>query len=182
MQRICTRGFVLNRAHLSVTIAGAATSRTPLPSTASTTTLCAPGNDCIKVHFARCLHVCPPAAAGHNKWSKIKRAKAAADQSRSKVYAKLSVEISSSIRHAGDNPDTNFRLSSALSRARKMGMPKQTVENAIATGKGAVKGELVENVLYEGRGPAGYCLLIETLTVNKKRTRPEIRTLLLKHG
>ena len=129
------------------------------------------------------LHVSAPSTAGHNKWSKIKHRKTAADQARSKDYAKLSAEISSSVRQAGDNPDFNLRLASALSRARKLAVPKGTIDKAIALGRGSdARGEAAESVLYEGRGPGGYLLLIEALTNNRNRTRPEIRNVLSKHG
>lgn len=134
------------------------------------------------IHLTNSLHVSANAAAGHNKWSKIKHRKTAADQTRSKQFAKLSAEISSSIRQAGDNPESNLRLASALSRARKLGVPKATIDKAFLVGRGDVKGVAAESVLYEGRGPGGYVLLIEALTNNKNRTRPEIRNLLSKNG
>lgn len=132
--------------------------------------------------FAVKLHLQTPATAGHNKWSKIKHKKFAADQEKSKLYAKLSVEISTSVRQSGDDPDTNIRLASALSRAKQQGMPKATVEKAISSGRGPSKGQSAESVLYEGRSPGGVLYLIEVLTTNKNRTRPELRNLLDKHG
>ena len=128
--------------------------------------------------FARSVHVCSATSAGHNKWSKIKRSKFAADQVKSKIFVKLSVEISSSIRQAGNNPATNYRLSRALSRARKVGMPKTTVDKAIASGIGATqKGEQFEKVLFEGKGPGKCLLLIETLTTKRYRTKQELHVL-----
>lgn len=120
--------------------------------------------------------------AGHNKWSKIKRPKAAADLERSKKIGKICSEIISAVRQSGDNPETNLHLANALSRAKSIGIPKSTVSNVLISATRQSDHQLSESVLYEARSSSGFSLLIEVLTDNKKRTRPEIRSILSKHG
>ena len=129
----------------------------------------------------RSLHGRPCIFAGHNKWSKVKRPKMAADLERSKQITKLCSEITTCVRLGGHNPEFNVRLSSALSRAKRAGVPKATIAGAIESGKlsATAGGELVT---YIGRGSSGYSLVIETLTNNRRRTRPEIKRILSKHG
>ena len=133
------------------------------------------------VVFHRLFHGTTSNSAGHNKWSKIKRPKMAADLERSKRTGKICSEIMSSVRLGGDNPEFNLRLASVLSRAKKAGIPKLTVSNAIEAGKGK-SGEGAESLTFAGRGPSDYSLIIEAVTNNKRRTRPEIKNLLSKHG
>ena len=150
--------------------------RAPLVWSASSR--CSHAEPVVRDSVTRSVHLCSATAAGHNKWSKIKRPKFAADQLKSKMYAKLSVEIASSIRQAGDNPSNNYRLSKALSRARKTGMPKATIEKAIASGTGAtLKEGKIEKELFEGKGPGKCLLLIETLTTSRVRTKHDLYAL-----
>lgn len=124
------------------------------------------------------LHVC----SGHNKWSKIKRTKGVADLERSKVISKLTAMIAAAVRlGGGSNPDTNFQLASAIERARDAEIPKSTIENAIKNASNPHGGQALEEVMYEGRGPSGYVVLIEALTANRNRTRPEIRMIFEKY-
>lgn len=136
------------------------------------------------LQYASGIHSAPVVLAGHNKWSKIKRKKEVADRERSKFTAKLVSQISLAVRTGGNaDPDLNIHLSSAISRAKNAGVPKSTIENAIKVGsnkRSAV--DAAESVLYEGRGPSGYLLLIEALTVNRKRVRPIVRHILEEHG
>lgn len=105
---------------------------------------------------------------------------------RSKYTGKMVAMIASAVRTGGGcDPETNVRLASVISQARSAGIPKANIENAIRVGsskQSAASQTTAEPVLYEGRGPSGYFVLIETLTENKKRTRPEIRHILEKHG
>ena len=134
-------------------------------------------------YSSRSVHIGSVQYAGHNKWSKIKRPKMTADLERSKQTAKLCSEITSAVRQGGENSDFNLRLSSALSRAKSAEIPKGTIENAINSGKLKFSGSVfAESVIYEGRGPSGYSFIIEALTDNRNRTRPEIKNLLTKHG
>ncbi len=120
-------------------------------------------------------------SAGHNKWSKIKRPKMAADLERSKQTAKISSEIMRSVKLGGDNPDSNLRLANILSRARKAAIPKVTIQNAIEAARKVISAG-GEHLTIVGRGLGGYSLIIEAVTNNKRRTRPEIKRLLTKHG
>lgn len=129
------------------------------------------------------FHSCALCLAGHNKWSKIKGPKAIADHKRATKIGKLCLEIISAIRVANDNRiESNPRLASVISRAKSFGVPKSTIENAINSALKKGNADLTEKVLYEGRGSSGYSILIEAITDNKKRTRPEIRTILTQNG
>ena len=134
-----------------------------------------------KLPIARQYHTSLSLGAGHNKWSKIKNRKAVADKERSKVIGRFSGLIMTAIKIGGSDPDTNMRLENALSRAKQAGVPKATIENAICSAT-AKRSPSAEFFVYDARGPSGYHLLIEVLTDNKRKTRPEIRNLLSKHG
>ena len=118
--------------------------------------------------------------AGHNKWSKIKHKKAASDSQKSKVFSKHASLIAMEARNAqGDTQSP--ALAAAIERAKKDSMPKDNIERAIARGSGTDASNL-EEVLYEGYGPGGVALLIKTVTDNKNRTAPEIRSIFSKSG
>ena len=138
-------------------------------------------------HYIPCwisaFHCSPTVQAGHNKWSKIKHKKTAADSERSKVISKHSSRIVAAVRAGGSaNADLNDRLMSVISDARDAGLSKSNIENALRSGNSSSRSQAAEPVLYEGRGPSGYSILIEAVTDNRNRTRPEIRTMLEKHG
>ena len=132
--------------------------------------------------ISRGFHGSTSTYSGHNKWSKIKRTKGIADLERSKVISKLTALVAAAVRSGGgSNPDTNFQLASAIERARDAEIPKSTIENAIKNASNPHGGQALEEVLYEGRGPSGYVVLIEALTANRNRTRPEIRMIFDKY-
>ncbi len=120
--------------------------------------------------------------SGHNKWSQIKRKKGVADQQRGKEFSHLVREIKHAVREGGEDPATNTALKNALERARSANMPKVNIERALARGAG--KGDVGEltPAVYEGYGPGGAALLIETLTDNRNRTVAEIKHLLQKNN
>ncbi|MGI9592229.1 MAG: YebC/PmpR family DNA-binding transcriptional regulator [Myxococcota bacterium] len=120
--------------------------------------------------------------SGHSKWSTIKRKKGAADAKRGKIFTKLIREIATAARIGGGEPDGNPRLRLVIDKARQANMPKDNIERAIKKGTGASEGESYEEVVYEGYGPGGAAVLIETLTDNKNRTVGEVRHVLTKHG
>lgn len=127
------------------------------------------------------LHCSVLLNAGHNKWSKIKRPKMAADLERSKLITKLCAEITFAVKQGGDNPEHNLRLASVLSRAKKASIPKSTISSAIEAASS--KGDGGEALTMIGRGLSGsYSIIIEAITNNKRRTRPEIKSILSKHG
>ena len=119
--------------------------------------------------------------SGHSKWSTIKRKKAAEDAKRGQLFTKLGREIAIAARAGGD-PDINFTLRLALERAKAANMPKDTIERAIKRGTGELKGEELEEIIYEGYGPHGSAFLLQVLTDNRNRTVAEIRRLLARHN
>jgi YebC/PmpR family DNA-binding regulatory protein len=120
--------------------------------------------------------------SGHSKWSTIKRKKGAADAKRGKIFTKLIREIATAARMGGGDPDANPRLRLSIEKARGANMPKDNIERAIKKGIGAGDGEAYEEAVYEGYGPGGTAIYIETLTDNKNRTVGEVRHVLTKHG
>lgn len=120
--------------------------------------------------------------AGHNKWSKVKNIKGAVDAKRSKIFTKITKEIMVSSRIGGGNPDTNARLRLAIQSAREASMPKDNIERAIKKGTGELGGEAIEEVTYEGYGPGGVAVLVETTSDNKNRTVADLRNLFKSGG
>jgi YebC/PmpR family DNA-binding regulatory protein len=120
--------------------------------------------------------------AGHSKWANIKNRKAKQDQQRGKIFTRLSKEITMAARHGGGDPDTNFRLRLAVEQARENNMPNDTIERAIKRGIGALEGDNLEEVVYEGYGPAGVAIMANSLTDNRNRTAGEVRFIFSKHG
>lgn len=121
--------------------------------------------------------------SGHNKWSKIKRQKAAEDAKRSRIFSKLSKKISVAAREGGGDPEMNPTLSMLIDKAKDANMPKDNIAKAIKKGTGELKGaDSFEEVIYEGYAPFGVGLVIKTVTDNKNRTVAEIRNILEKGG
>ena len=117
--------------------------------------------------------------SGHSKWSSIKHKKGAADAKRGKIFTKLIREITTAARIGGADPESNSRLRVAIDNAKAENMPKDNIERAVKKGTGALDGaESYEEYVYEGYGPGGVAILIETLTDNKKRTTAEVRHIL----
>jgi len=120
--------------------------------------------------------------SGHSKWSTIKRKKEKEDQKRGKIFTKIIKEITVAARLGGGDPETNPRLRTAIDNANDANMPKDNIEKAIQRGTGELPGVQYEDMTYEGYGPGGTALFIETTTDNKNRTVSEIRHLLDKNG
>ena len=119
--------------------------------------------------------------AGHSHWAGIKHKKGKADKQRSKIFSKLSREITVAAKLGDKNPDMNARLRSAIQTARSANMPKDNIERAID--KSSVSADSnFENLRYEGFGPCKTAVIVETLTDNKNRTVSKIRTLFEKNG
>jgi len=119
--------------------------------------------------------------SGHSKWAKIKRQKASADAKKGNIFTKLANNITIAAKKGGD-PEMNFSLRLAIDKAKESNMPKENIERAIKRGTGELGGATVEELTYEGFGPAKSAFIIETLTDNKNRTAAEIRHLFTKHG
>ena len=119
--------------------------------------------------------------AGHSHWAGIKHKKGKADKQRSKIFSKLSREITVAAKLGDKNPDMNARLRSAIQAARSANMPKDNIERAID--KSSVSADSnFENLRYEGFGPNKTAVIVETLTDNKNRTASNIRTIFQKSG
>ena len=120
--------------------------------------------------------------SGHSRWTQIKHKKSASDAKRGQLFSKLVREITIAVREAGDRPDANPRLRSAIERAHAAGLPKENIERAIERSSG--KGEATElsEFLFEAAAHAGVALLIEGITDNKNRTLAEIKYLLGQSG
>lgn len=119
--------------------------------------------------------------SGHSKWAKVKRYKGALDQKRGQVFSRLSKEIQLAAKSGGD-PDTNLRLRTIILKAKEASMPADTIKRAINKGTGAEAGAALEEVVYEGYGPAGVAVLVEAVTDNRNRTAADIRSVFSKHG
>jgi len=119
--------------------------------------------------------------AGHSHWAGIKHKKGRADKQRSKIFSKLSREITVAAKLGDKDPDTNSRLRSAIQSARTANMPKENIKRAIDKSE-QTKDSSFENIRYEGFGPNKIAVIVETLTDNKNRTASTIRTIFQKNG
>jgi YebC/PmpR family DNA-binding regulatory protein len=120
--------------------------------------------------------------AGHSKWANIKHRKGAVDAKRGKIFTKLIKEITVAARMGGGDINANPRLRSAIIAAKAENMPKDNMERAIKKGTGELEGVNYEESTYEGYGPGGAAVLLESLTDNKNRAVAEIRHCFSKHG
>ncbi|MEW6671251.1 MAG: YebC/PmpR family DNA-binding transcriptional regulator [Thermodesulfobacteriota bacterium] len=120
--------------------------------------------------------------SGHSKWASIKHKKGAADARRGKVFTKLIKEITVAARMGGGDPNGNPRLRSAILAAKSENMPKDNIERAIKKGTGELEGVSYEESVYEGYGPGGAAVMVESLTDNKNRAVAEIRHIFSKNG
>jgi YebC/PmpR family DNA-binding regulatory protein len=120
--------------------------------------------------------------AGHSKWANIKHRKSAEDAKRGKVFTKIIKEIIVAARIGGGDPGANPRLRGALLNARNSNVPKDNVERAIKKGTGELEGVQYEESTYEGYGPGGAAVLLESLTDNKNRTVADVRHVFNKYG
>ncbi|MGI9094631.1 MAG: YebC/PmpR family DNA-binding transcriptional regulator [Thermoleophilaceae bacterium] len=121
--------------------------------------------------------------SGHSKWASIKHKKAIVDQRRGKAFTKLVRAIQVAAREGGGDVEGNPSLALAVQKAKDASMPKDNIERAIAKGAGADQdGDAFESVTYEGYGPGGVAILVETLTDNRNRTGSDVRFMFTKSG
>ncbi|MEO5339944.1 MAG: YebC/PmpR family DNA-binding transcriptional regulator [Magnetococcus sp. MYC-9] len=120
--------------------------------------------------------------AGHSKWANIKIRKGAQDAKRGKIFTKLIREITTAARLGGADPSANARLRGAVIAARGQNMPKDTMEKAIKRGAGGLDGANYEEARYEGYGPGGVAVIVQTLTDNYNRTVADVRHAFSKYG
>lgn len=120
--------------------------------------------------------------SGHSKWHSIKHKKAAADAKRGASFTKIANLISIAAKQGGPDPEMNFSLRLAVSKAKAANMPAANIDRAIKKGAGGGDGTAYEEITYEGYGPAGVAIIVETATDNRNRTGSEVRSTLSKHG
>ena len=120
--------------------------------------------------------------SGHSKWHSIKHKKGALDAKRGKLFTKFIKEITVAARSGGGDPDANARLRKAINDAKAGNMPNDTIDRAIRRGTGEEEGVNYEEITYEGYGPGGVALMVQSMTDNRNRTVAEIRHLFSKNG
>src|SRR5256884_2311261 len=120
--------------------------------------------------------------SGHSKWAGIKHKKAVVDAKRGQAFTRASREILIAAKEGGGNVDGNFRLRLAVQKAREINMPTDKIQNAIKRGTGELAGERLEEVRYEGYGPAGVAVMVDAFPDNRNRTSASIRHRLSKLG
>jgi YebC/PmpR family DNA-binding regulatory protein len=120
--------------------------------------------------------------SGHSKWHSIKHKKGALDAKRGKLFTKLIKEIQVAARTGGGDPDANARLRKAIADAKGANMPNDTIDRAVRRGTGQEEGVSYEEITYEGYGPGGVAVMVDSMTDNRNRTVAEIRHLFSKNG
>src|SRR5437588_9385867 len=120
--------------------------------------------------------------SGHSKWAGIKHKKAIVDAKRAVSFTKVAREVTIAAKEGGGSPEGNFRLRLAIQRAREVNMPADKIKGAIERGTGAAAGESLEELRYEGYGPAGVAILVDAVTDNRNRTSASLKHLFSKYG
>jgi len=122
--------------------------------------------------------------SGHSKWANIHREKEVTDQKRGQEFTKISNAIIVAVRDSGGvtDPGQNFKLRLAMEKARSLNMPKENIQRAIDRAAGKGEGIVINEVVYEGYGPGGVGMLVETATDNKQRTVQEIKNIFDRSG
>jgi len=120
--------------------------------------------------------------SGHSKWHSIKHKKALIDSKRGRSFTKFIKEITVAARFGGGDPDGNPRLRKAITDAKGLNMPADNIKRAIMKGTGELDGGQLDEITYEGYGPAGVAIIVEVVTDNRNRTVSEIRHLFSKNG
>lgn len=120
--------------------------------------------------------------AGHNKWSKVKHIKARVDAIKGRVFSKCAHEIALAARAGGGDPAANARLRTAIENAKAVSMPKDNIERAIKKGTGELGGDAIQEVAYEGYGPAGIAFIVEMATDNLNRSAADVRSIFTKNN
>lgn len=120
--------------------------------------------------------------SGHSKWATIKRKKASIDAKRGKLFTKIIKELMVAAKMGGGDPDANPRLRLVVDNAKAANMPAENIERAIKKATGELEGVSYSEMTYEGYGPGGIAIMVESLTDNKNRTVAEVRHLFSKYG
>jgi len=120
--------------------------------------------------------------SGHSKWSTIKRKKGANDAQRAKIFTKIAREISVVVRESGADPENNSRLRDVIAKARSANMPNENIMRTVKKAAGEGDSAAFEDITYEGYGPKGVAIIVETLTDNRNRTAGDVRHYFDKFG
>lgn len=120
--------------------------------------------------------------SGHSKWSTIKRKKGANDAQRAKIFTKIAREIIVAVKAGGPDPDNNSSLKDAIAKARSNNMPNDNINRTIKKATGDTDSDNYESITYEGYGPAGVAVIVNTLTDNRNRTAADVRHAFDKNG
>lgn len=120
--------------------------------------------------------------SGHSKWSTIKRKKEKTDNQRAKIFTKIGREIAVAVKEGGVDPTVNAKLKDAIAKGKANNVPNENLERIIKKAAGEGNGETYEDIIYEGYGPSGIALIVETLTENRNRTAADVRHYFDKYG
>ncbi len=120
--------------------------------------------------------------SGHSKWHNIQNKKGKADAKRGKIFTKLGKEIVIAVKNGGPVPDNNPRLRDVIAKAKAANMPNDTITRSIKKASGELSGVNYEKIVYEGYGPSGVAVIVETLTDNKNRSAGNVRSAFTKGG
>jgi YebC/PmpR family DNA-binding regulatory protein len=120
--------------------------------------------------------------SGHSKWSTIKHKKAVTDARKGQQFTKVARELTIAAREGGGNPEANYRLRLAIEKARSVNMPHDNIQRAIKRGTGELAGTQIEQLRFEGYGPHGVAIMVDTVTDNRNRTSSDIRNLFTRSG
>ncbi len=120
--------------------------------------------------------------SGHSKWHNIQAKKSKVDAKRGKIFTKIGKELMVAAKTGGSNPETNNKLRDVIAKAKAANMPQDTITRAIKKAAGELEGVTYEEITYEGYGPNGVAVIVETLTDNKNRTAGNVRYAFSKHG
>lgn len=120
--------------------------------------------------------------SGHSKWNNIKRKKEKTDAQKAKIFTKIGREISVIVREGGPDPESNSKLRDAIAKAKANNVPNENIERIIKKAAGEGDGKVYEELIYEGYGPGGVAVVVETLTDNRNRTAGDLRHYFDKFG
>ena len=120
--------------------------------------------------------------SGHSKWHNIQAKKGKADAKRGKIFTKIGKEMAVAIKNGGPNPDTNAKLRDVIAKAKAANMPNDNIQRSIKKASGELGSVNYENIVYEGYGPSGVAVIVETLTDNKNRSAGNVRSAFTKGG
>lgn len=120
--------------------------------------------------------------SGHSKWANIKHKKERSDNKRGKIFTKIGREIYVAVKQGGADPEANSKLRDVIAKGKAANMPNDTIARSIKKASGAASGENYDEIIYEGYGPSGVAVIVETMTDNRNRTAADIRHIFDKYG